>query len=122
MLASLLMFAASCGRPAEVYWKDGNFKVYATDDDFNATKLGYDHRPGLLGLVESEVVAAGSNEQYVFVERRTSAGIKEFYLTRNEKSAHTHSGNVEGPYTETEFRDIRRARVLPEFAWRKRTQ
>ncbi len=120
LLALVCVLAVSCGRPAEVSWKDGHFKVYATDSDFNATKLGYDHNPGLLGLVGAEVVAAGSTVQFVFVERidRTS-GRTEFYLASKEEGE-SHSGTVEGPFSEAQFRDIRTARQFPEFTWKKK--
>src|SRR5690349_6366948 len=86
------------GATAEVHWKDGNFKVYATDTDFNATELGYDHHPGLLGLVDAEVVAAGSTAQFVFVERTDPNSQRtEFYIVPKEASTNTHSGKVEGP-------------------------
>lgn len=115
------LLAVSCGRPAEVSWKDGNFKVYATDSDFNATKLGYDHQPGMLGIVQSEVVAAGSTAQLVFVKRidRVS-GLAEFYIVPKEESVDSHSGNAEGPFSEAQFRDLRTARQLPDFTWKKK--
>ena len=114
------VMAVSCGRRADVHWKDGNFKVYATGADFNATKLGYDHHPGLLGLVASEVVAAGSTAEVVFVERSDPATRRtEFYIIPKEASADSHSGTVEGPYSVGQFREIRIARRLPEFNWRK---
>jgi len=120
-LALVAVLALSCGQPADVHWKDGNFKVYATQADFNATKLGYDHHPGLLGLVDSEVVAAGSSAEVVFVERNDPATRRtEFYIIPKEASAASHSGTVEGPYSGEQFRDIRIARRLPEFAWRKK--
>jgi hypothetical protein len=104
-----------------VHWTDGNFKVYATDEDFKATRLGYDYHPGLLGLVEAEVVAAGSHAQFVFVERIDRAsGRVEFYVVEKEQSKNSHSGKVEGPFSEARFREIRTARQLPEFTWRKK--
>lgn len=123
LVALVAVLVASCGRPADVHWKDGNFKVYATDLDFAATKLGYDHHPGLLGLVSAEVVAAGSTPEIVFVERidRTSGRI-EFYIIPKEQSPNSHSGTVEGPFSEEEFREIRSARRLPEFTWRKKNR
>ena len=65
LLALVLLFATSCGRPADVHWRDGNFEVYALDMDFGATQLGYKHHPGILGLVDEQVVAAGSTAQWV---------------------------------------------------------
>ena len=120
LIAVVAVLAVSCGRRADVHWKDGDFKVYATQADFNATKLGYDHHPGLLGLVDSEVVAAGSTAEVVFVERSDPATRRTgFYIIPKEASAGSHSGTVEGPYSEAQFREIRIARRLPEFAWRK---
>ena len=120
LIAVLAVLPVSCGRPVDVHWKDGNFKIYATDADFNATTLGYDHHPGLLALVKAEVVSAGSTAQFVFVER-TDTNFKrtEFYIIPKEASADTHSGKVEGPYSEAQFREIRIARHLPDFTWRK---
>lgn len=116
----LLVFVIACGRSGVTQWQDGNFKVYATDADLNATKLGYDHRPGLLGLVAAEVVAAGSNGQFVFVERIDSmTGRSDFYLVPKEASPDTHSGNVQGPFSRSEFQQLRISHGLPDFNWRK---
>jgi hypothetical protein len=127
-ITSLFLFAAwlallplSCGRRADVHWADGNFKVYATDEDLKATRLGYDHHPGILTLVEGEVVAAGSTAQLVFVQRIDRASHRtEFYIIPKEQSEESHSGKVEGPLSETQFREIRISRQLPEFTWKKK--
>lgn len=120
LVVLVAVVAVSCGRPTAVPWKDGNFKVYATDEDFNSTRLGYDHHPGLLGLVEDDVIAAGSTAQFVFVERLDRASNRtEFYVVSKEVGD-SHSGNVEGPFSEAQFRDIRASRKLPGFTWRKK--
>ena len=112
---------ASCGRGAGVHWRDGNFEVYATDTDFTATKLGYNHHPGTLGLVAAEVVAAGSTDQWIFVERLDRAsGRTLFYVVPKEGMPENHSGTVEGPFTAAEFQHLRSARHLSEFKWRKK--
>jgi hypothetical protein len=117
----VVVFAASCGRRAKVHWHDGNFEVYALDMDFTATRLGYNHHPGTLGLVEAEVVAAGSTAQWVFVERSDRAsGRTEFYIVPKEGMPENHSGTAEGPFSETQFREMRTTRQLPEFTWRKK--
>jgi hypothetical protein len=122
VLVLTAMIGISCaGAPGQTYWEDGNFKVYATDQDFDATKLGYNHRPGLVGLVNAEVVAAGSTKELVFVERRERGSQRrEFYIVEKEESNDTHSGKVKGPLSEEQFEEIRKARKLPEFAWRKK--
>src|SRR4051794_40736198 len=75
------VLTVSCGRRAEVYWSDGNFEVYAPDMDSSATRLGYNHHPGTLGLVKEQVLAAGSTAQWVFVERLDrGSGRTEFYI------------------------------------------
>ena len=121
LLALVVLFAISCGRPADVHWRDGNFEVYALDMDFSATQLGYNHHPGTLGLVDKRVVAAGSTAQWVFVERLDrKSGRTEFYIVPKEGMPENHSGTVEGPFSETQFREIRATRQLPEFTWRKK--
>jgi hypothetical protein len=121
LMVFLTVVVASCGRRADVQWRHGNFEVYALDMDFKGTKLGYNHHPGTLGLVSDEVIAAGSTAQFVFVERLDpSSGRTEFYLVPKEGMPENHSGNVEGPFSEPEFKDLRMARQLPEFAWRKK--
>jgi len=86
-------------------WHDGNFKVYALDMDYTATKLGYNHHPGTLGLVDAEVVAAGSRAQWVFVERSAS-GRTEFFIVPKEGMPQNHSGKTEGPFSESQFREF----------------
>ena len=97
------------------------FIVYALGTDFNATKLGYDHHPGLEGLVNAEVVAAGSSADLVFVERhRGKSKDVEFYLVPKNTSDGRQPGMVEGPFSKAEFEKIRVDRRLPKFAWHKR--
>jgi hypothetical protein len=119
MLVFIVVFAVSCGRPADVHWSDGNFEVYAIDMDFTATMLGYNHHPGILGLVDAEVVAAGSTAQWVYVERNTS-GRTEFYIVPKEGMPENYHGTVEGPFSETQFRELRTERQLQDFTWRKK--
>ncbi len=117
----VVVFAVSCGRLAEGHWRDGNFQVYALDVDLAATRLGYDHHPGILGLVDEQVVAAGSTAQWVFVERwERISGRTEFYFVPKEGMPANHSGAVEGPFSETQFRELCTSRQLPEFMWRKK--
>lgn len=120
LIAAVCVLTA-CAPKAEMHWRDGNFKVYATPSDYRATELGYDHKPGLLGLVAAEVVAAGSSSQFVFVERTDPASSRtEFYFIEKEQSKDSHSGNVEGPFSTAQFQELRVARGLPDFAWRKK--
>ena len=120
LMALVSVLAVSCGRQADVPWQDSHYMIYATDSDFNATKLGYNNNPGILGLVDSEVVAAGSSPECVFVERLVRAsGRREFYIVPKESSTN-HSGTVEGPFTEAQFSETRTARHLPGFTWRKK--
>lgn len=89
--------------------------------DWNATKLGFNYHPGTLGLVDAEVVAAGSNAEFVVVERQSKeSGRTEFYIVAKESSSSTHSGAVEGPFTDIEFRQLTATRKLPGFRWRKK--
>ena len=116
----LAAFAISCGRRADVHWKDGNFEVYALDMDFSATALGYNHHRGTLGLVKEQVIAAGSTAQWVFVERLDRASRHtQFYVVPKEGMPKNHSGTIEGPFSEAQFREMSVTRHLPEFTWRK---
>lgn len=109
----------SCGRSADRHGEDGNFVVYATDTDFSATRLGFNFNPGTLGIVESEVVAAGSDSTYVVVERINHDNLdREYYIITKEKPDH-HSGNADGPYTAEEYQKLKSSRSLPEFSWKK---
>ncbi|BDS07400.1 hypothetical protein NT6N_24830 [Oceaniferula spumae] len=117
-IAVLLSFVAillGCGRSAYIPWEDGDYKVYATDVDYSATALGLDHDPGLLGIVDSEVVAAGSNDLVIVVERENHKDdCIEFYIvTKGDNYA-------VGPFDEEEFQVEKSKRGLPDFSWRKR--
>jgi len=117
----LIVFLTACGRSADIHWQHGNFKVYATDSNPADTVLGYDHHPGLLRLVESEVVAVGSTDKLVFAKRiNPFTGHPEYYLVAKEASTNTHSGDVQGPIREMEFYEIRSRLQLPDFSWNKR--
>jgi hypothetical protein len=108
-----------CGRPAATVWRDGHYKVYALDSDFNATKLGFDYSPGILGLVESEVIAAGSDLKYVVAERLDhTSNIHEYYVVT--KATHNGiEGSLEGPFTSKEYEARKTALNLPNFRWTK---
>lgn len=120
-LATLVvLFVSGCGRSGETSWQDGPFKVYALDLDFDATCLGYDHHPGMPGLVDEEVVAAGSDEKCVVVERVDHAtGETQFFVVLKEKGE-SHSGMKEGPMTHDEFIRLSQERKLPALSWRKK--
>ena len=110
----MLALIGSCGSSAYIPWEDGDYKVYATDDDYSATSLGLDHNPGLLGLVDSEVVAAGSNKLVVVVERlnRKDDSIEFYIVTKGDSYA-------QGPFNQSEFQVEKVKRSLPDFSWRK---
>ena len=114
----LVLCVSGCGRSGETHWRDGSFKVYALDLDFNATCLGYDNHPGILGLVEAEVVAAGSDEKCVVVEQLDPVTEKSHFFIVPKEKGEFHSGSVEGPFTREEFTRAGLARKLPAFSWR----
>lgn len=119
-LLFLVLFISGCGRSGETSWQDGPFKVYALDLDFDATCLGFDNHPGFLGLVDAEVVAAGSNNQCVVVEQLERAtGRTQFFIVPKERGEF-HSGKVDGPMTRDEYARALRERNLPAFSWRKK--
>ncbi len=116
----LVLWVSGCGRSGETHWRDGSFKVYALDLDFNATCLGYDNHPGILGLVDEEVVAAGSDEKCVVAEQLDRVtGKSHFFIIPKEKGEF-HSGTVAGPMTREEFTRVGLAQKLPAFSWRKK--
>lgn len=117
---SLVLCISGCGRSGETHWQDGPFKVYALDLDFNATRLGYDHHPGILGLVDEEVVAAGSNDKCVIAEQLDRATGKSHFFIVPKEQGEFHSGTVEGPMTREEFTRVGQERNLPAFSWRKK--
>jgi hypothetical protein len=111
---------AGCGRPADTHWKDGRYKVYATDSDFAVTRLGFDHSPGILGLVGPEVIAAGSDSKYVVVTRLTHpSDVTEYYII-TKAAASDSEGVTSGPFTLHEYEAQKAALKLPNFNWSKR--
>jgi len=114
-----VLIVSGCGRSGETSWRDGNFKVYSLESNTDATRLGYDHRPGVLRLVGEEVVAAGSNAKWVVAEQLDhTTGETQFFIVAKEKGE-LHSGRKEGPMTQALFLRLSGERKLPAFSWRK---
>lgn len=120
-LLFLGLLLPGCERPIDVHWEDDNFKVYATDETSSATLLGYDHEPGILGLIPPDVVAVGSNKEIVVVKRlgaENSSG-PQFYLITKETESGSMPGTVRGPMTQETFDSLKKERAIPEFSWTK---
>lgn len=119
----LTLLLPSCERPIEVYWEDDGFRVYGTHESPTATLLGYHNDPGIVGLVPTDVVSAGSNKEVVVVKRLgAERGSPEFYLINKETNSGSVPGSVRGPLTKEQFELLKEKQEIPDFSWTKWTQ
>ena len=98
--------------PRKPIWVDGNLRVYEIDGEY---MLGTYHNPGYFGLLDGQIVAMGSNEQWVVAVQR-SGWVSSIYLLKKPTDELSPS-DVEGPYTGREFEDQAKARGLPPVTW-----
>ncbi len=99
---------AACGRSSDIHWRDGNYIVYAMDSNFSKTKLGFDHKPGILGLIDSTVIAIGSNAHYILAKRLNEVTSNvEFYIITNSIQSNAEEGSIDGPYSEDQLKEKR---------------
>ncbi len=116
LMLSLLAWGCTLGGPALRYWQDGKIVVYATDNDYDATKLGFDEGGAFLGLVSAPVTDVGSDATHVVV--RQGQG-NYFILTK--RGADTEP-DVEGPLTRDAFEKAITEQSLPAFSWSSKTK
>lgn len=116
----LVMLAQMMGRGGgdEVDWRDGNYLVYAIDYSPEGPRLGYSFHPGILGLVDRRIIAAGSNATHVVVKRQVD-GVSEpeYYIVEKDLKADPGEGITRGPLHEAEFNKEKQEHGLPEFQW-----
>jgi hypothetical protein len=94
-------------------WEDGNLRVYDMDGEY---MLGIYHDPGYFGLLDEQVVAMGSNEQWV-VAQQLRKGVTRFYILKKPVKDLSPS-DVEGPFIREVFEQEVAVRGLPPFTWR----
>ena len=120
VLAMFMLVRLIQGGGDEVDWQDGNYRVYAIDYDPQGPSLGYSFNPGILGLVNERVVAAGSDATRVVVKRIIDGDpVPEYYVVEKDLGSEPHEGKVRGPMTKAQFDAEKKDHGLPEFQWVK---
>ena len=114
-LLFLLPFFVACDSGTE--WRDGNYQVSWIDA--SPLSLNFDvGNGGSVERVKGEVIAVGSNKDYVIAKQRDpkTKEISFFYIERIKDGIYKNAEEItQGPYTETEFSGLRQKLGLPNF-------
>ena len=117
LLIILTVFQCSCD--SGVQWKDHPYEVIWIDTSNNRT-LNYEiSENASIGRVEAEVIAVGSNEQYVVAKQKPIGGgtISYFYIERAKDHKYLSWDEItHGPFSESVFLRLKADLGLPDFS------
>lgn len=118
---TLILFLAAFipGCDYGVQWRDKPYEVIWVDT-FGNRALSYDLGGGMsIGRVEAEVIAVGSNDEYVVAKQRdrVTGNISYFYIERSKDDRY-YNGNeiIQGPFSESRFSELKLELNLPGFS------
>lgn len=99
-------------------WRDGPYEVSWIDTESNRT-LSYDlGNDTSIGRVEAEVIAVGSNKNYIVAKQKVigSNSIAYYFIERKKDNKYFNGNEIaKGPFTESHFLEIKSELDLPEF-------
>ncbi len=115
---SFVVVLSSCDSGTQ--WKSGTYEVYWIDVDL---VLGLDLGDGnSIGRVMHKVSAVGEDDTWIVAERHPNGdeSITTYhYWAKTSDHPHKNADEVVlGPFTESEFLDIKKRLKLPEFSKR----
>lgn len=117
LILFLAALIAACDHGVE--WRDKPYEVIWIDTSDNRT-LSYDLGEGMsIGRVEAEVIAVGSNDEYVVAKQRdrVTGNISCFYIERSKDDRYYNGNEItQGPFSESMFRDLNSELNLPGFS------
>lgn len=115
LLLFLLPIIVACDHGTE--WRDGNYEVGWIDS--HRLTLNFSLGNGSsIGRVGGEVIAVGSNENFVVAKQRnsTTKKISFFFIEKKRDDPYKNAEEItQGPYSEAEFLDLSRQLGFPSF-------
>lgn len=99
-------------------WEDDAYAVYYIDGNINLG-IKVDDEGSFHSRVDNEVIAVGSNENYVVAMRLMddSDSISYFFIDKQKDNIYLNPLQItKGPYTELEFNQLSEKLNLPEFS------
>jgi hypothetical protein len=111
----LVSLCASCGKSQNILWEDGNYRVYIRPTSREIAFGCYMGNGGILGVVNHEVVKAGSSNKYIVIARKSPSGFEEYYY--KNKLIDKREDMINGPYNKVIYDKIAKELGLPEFKW-----
>lgn len=120
MNKSLLLFLALIlsGCDSGTEWRDGNYEIIWIDTPELSLNLNVSEG-GFVERVPPNVVAVGSNSQYIVVKQsnKESKEIAYFYLEKVKDNIYKNANEItKGPLSEVEFIEISKKLGLPKIS------
>ncbi|TLU66659.1 hypothetical protein FE810_03865 [Thalassotalea litorea] len=96
-------------------WEDDKYAVYVIDGQAHfGLKAGDDI---YIGRFEPEIVAVGSNSEYVVIQRRIRGDILYFYINKAQDHGYLNADEiVYAGYQKDKFEQLKASHGLPEFS------
>lgn len=112
----LIILISACDSGVE--WEDKPYQVIWIDTGSNRTLNFQLSDNAFIGRVEAEVIAVGSNEQYVVAKQKELGGtdISYYDIERAKDDKYYNWDDItQGPYSEEAFQNLQEQLGLPEF-------
>ena len=101
-----------------VEWSEGDYEVHWIDTSDNRTLARIIGENASIGRVYPEVIAIGSNSEYVVAKQRDpdSGEISYFIIEKAKDGKYLNMSEItEGPFSEATFMEISKVKNLPDF-------
>ena len=116
-LSILLCFGlASCDHGVE--WSEGDYVVHWIDTTENLTLARKIDSKTSIGRVRAEVIAIGSNENYIIAKQKNPStnSISYFYINKKKDGKYLNLEEItEGPFSKSRFMELQKELGLPKF-------
>jgi len=115
LLLFLAFFLSACDSGTE--WRDGKYEIIWIDTSGLSLSLNVGEG-GFVERVPPNVVAVGSNSQYIVVKQsnKESKEIAYFYLEKSKDNIYKNTNEIaKGPLGEAEFIELSRKLGLPKI-------
>ena len=102
-----------------VEWKDKEYEVHWIDTGNNRTLARKIDENSSIGRVEPEVIAVGSNDEYVVAKQRPVGGgdVYYFVVDKRKDSPYLNANQItQGPLSKSTFDALKKQKRLPDFS------
>ncbi|WP_078118496.1 hypothetical protein [Thiosocius teredinicola] len=115
LIAALALSACDSGTE----WSDPPYEVVWIDVESNRSLFFSLGDGGLLGRVDPEIIAVGSNDKYVVAKQQSPGATTTlyYYIAKSNDGAKLNGHEItEGPFTVEEFEALSQKLGLPAFS------